>query len=365
MKRQTFRTALIAMCATLAFAPARAASEAEGGNDVATVAAPKATGPNRARIQEGVTRLIEDAGLIEDFNPKGPLPHLRRPHPALAGWDVSMVGDVLDRMLESFTGNAYRDTYIRWHLMWVVRKCSQQQIRDVGPTLKSLIDRMPPPVSGAGRPEYSYEPPGTGEELFWRHYGLSHAGDITIGIPPFDRTIGPPESFKYMSEAQIAAAKAKMEEAKTLEGTFKRTFDPEARAFNQRIASVNSLIREYRGELIYALIWTGDPKMARQVMKAIDHHARSGSGIAIDLINYFYRAAFSGALEFYDPPLRGQMSKQLKATAKAAERWSSYGGWERNLADYAFHLVQMLADETLYATDQAAPQASRRPWPDG
>ena len=365
MKRQTIRTALIAMCSALAIAPARAASAAEDGDEAAAVAAPSATDPKRAQIHEGVARLIEDAGRIEDFNPKGPLPHLRRPHPALAGWDASMTDDVLDRMLKPFTGNAYLDTYIRWHLMWVVRKCSQQQIRDVGPKLKSLIDRMPSPISGAGRAQYRYEPPGTGEELFWRHYRLSHAGDITIGIPPFDRTIGPPESFKYMSEAQIAAAKAKIEEAKTLEGKFERIFDPEARAFNLRIAAVNSLIREYRGELIYALIWTGDPKMASQVMKAIDRHVRNGSGIAIDLINYLYRAVFSGVLEFYDPQLRGQMSKQLKATAKAAEGWSTYGGWERNIADYAFHLVQMLADETLYATDQTAPKASRRPWPDG
>lgn len=305
-------------------------------------------------LTEAVERLVADSARTQKFKLDDPLPPVARPHPSLSRFKADMVGDVLARMVRPFTGGLYRDSYIRFHLLWVVKShASPAQLREHAGRLVQLVDGMPQEISGKYRDvkeRITFKPPGEGEKRYRRHRELIYAGDMTVGVPPFERKIHAPESFEYMSSNRIAEVKAKLAEAKRLEGTFERivTSDLKARAYNNRVWRIDNAIRSYRGELLYLIMWTGDPKMADRIMKAIDRHARKRSIIALDLIKYFYQAAFDGALQEYDADVRFRMSKQLKATARAVEGWREYADIHRNLADYAFHLIYMIRDDTLY-----------------
>lgn len=297
---------------------------------------------DRKRAIEAAIELIKaDAGRLPDYKVEGKPPHLTRPHPAVSGWTGDMAGDILKRMSRRLTGNDYQDTFIRWHLMWVIREKSLDHLEGQGRALVKLVDAMPPPVALEERPQWYHDP----EEVWQRYWSLYNSARAVIGIPPYEKRYDPPESFKYMEGERLEAAQTAYAQALDLQDQFKTITDYDAIAYNKRIRFVNWVVRQYRGELIYALMWTGDPQMAQFIMRAIDRHARRGTGLALDLLNFLYQASFDGALERYDQQTRNDMSRRLEQTARATESWQSYGGQERNFADYAFHMTHMLRDE--------------------
>ena len=303
----------------------------------------------REKMESAAEALIRDAQLLDQYEPNGEASHLSRPHPAIRDWEVDMLEEALRRMTKPFTGHDYRDAYIRWHLLWIVHQAQPDQIRGVTDHLINLVKQMPDLIRIPRRREFTVEP----ENVYGEYERLVHSGDVAVGIPPFEKSYAPPQSYAYLSQERVAQVKKNLARAKRLKGKFKLTRHHSAVAFNERARFVEWVIRQYRGELIYSLIWTGDRKVALMVMDAIDRHTRTESGIALDLLNFLYQAAFSGALDRYDPSVRQQMSKRLKATALSSQSWKTYGGQQRNFADYAFHMVYLLADETGLDADES------------
>lgn len=249
------------------------------------------------------------------------------------------------RMVRDFTGNEYRDTYIRWHLVSVLEeKAKQSDLRKMGPDLVKLVNNMPGPIKVPLKPTHKDVPP----EIARRYHQLMGQTYVwqTSGYPPFVKRsrIGPPKSFDLMPASRRAKAKKAYEEALALRGQWKRIHDREASRFNARIRKMNWVIRQYRGELIYLVLRTGDPKMLKVVTNAIEKHARQQNGIAFDLMAFMYRAAFDGVLEMYDGEDLAKVSKELERVARGKEEYLKWGGRERNFADYAFHMVHILRE---------------------
>ena len=315
-----------------------------GLGTVLTLSAPPSAAEEIAvRLDRAVTQLKNDAGKLAVYGLKDAEPQLRRPHGAVSGFGPDTAEAVLDRMMKPFTGNIYQDTFIRWHLMWIVKEAPQDVKRRSGTRIVKLINDMPPPTSLEARPEYIHSDPA----LWSKYRQLYESACAIIGIPPYEKRYTPPDSYAYMTPERRAEAEAAYAEALRVRELFTTTYDKDAAAYNRRIRFVNWVVRQYRGELIYTLIWTGDPKMALKIVRAVDRHARAGTGVALDLVNFLYQASFEGALDLYDTKTRVEMSRILEKTARAADHWREYGGQERNFADAAFHLVYLLKDESM------------------
>lgn len=260
----------------------------------------------------------------------------------------------IKRMRQDFTGNEYLDTYIRWHLMHAVRQARQSDRRKMGEDLVALIRQMPGPLNVPFRREWWWDPEPHYNEYI-RLAGHPPQAYITKGYPPYQHTVGPPESFKYMQpgakqayDQAMVVYKERLKVAEEYRKThpFRRVVDQKAVEFNRRLRQIRYIMRQYRGELIYALILTGDPKMAHLVFDEVDRQLRTeaGRGIAVDLLSFVYLAAFDGAMGLYDQQTLNELSAKLERTARANEGYFLYARRQRNFADYAFHLVHLLKD---------------------
>jgi hypothetical protein len=299
-----------------------------------------------AKLHKAVEQLLAESRALDKFEKDKakvvPL-NFSRPHPLLKDMGPEYAIDALQRMLQPMNtgpGAEFRDAYVRWHLMWVAKKASDADRAETGSRLMQLVKKMPGDLNVQGKQVYRHEP----EEIYAKYVGLANSGNTVVGYKPFERYIGPPESYKYFDAAKVAQVKANLEEAAKLKDKFKTIVDEDAAQWNQRVNFLNYIVRQYRGELIYALLLTGDPEMARTVMGEVDRLARAKNGVAFDLLAYFYLAAFDGAMSHYDQNVLVELSKKLEATARATEGYVSYGGAQRNFADYAFHLIYMLQD---------------------
>jgi len=303
-------------------------------------------------INQAMTQLRAEAEQIEKY--KGtvdPKPVFSRPHALVSSWDTSMAEDVLRAIVRPITGNDYQDTYIRWHMMDVLLKCQSGELRDVSELIVQLIKQMPGPVEAERMREHYDEPP----EIAAKYHQLINKASAVTGYPPYQKHVRPPASFKYHTNPE--QARKWWEEAQKLRPQWKRIRDPEAIARNRRIEQVNWIVRQYRGELLYALFYTGDPAMARLVFREVDRQLASDNDyIAYDLLSFVYKASFDGALGLYEPGVLNELANALERAARRAEGWKEIkqSHRRRNFADYAFHMVHMLRDEANYGSISAS-----------
>jgi hypothetical protein len=300
-----------------------------------------------AMLEKALEQLKAEAEALDKFEDTAPKLIFTRPHPAIAQWGADMAVPCLDRMMakpltREAKGSDYRDTYIRWHLMWVVKKASQEERERTGPRLVKLIKALPDGLSAPGKEEYRYEP----HDAWNKYVNLVHSGDVVVGYPPFQQVLNAPASYPHLSPEKVAEVKKNLEEAEAMKNSnaFKIITDPNAIKWNARVRELNYLVRQYRGELIYSLLLTGDPEMAKLVMSEIDRQASIKSGTAFDLMAFVYLAAFDGALNLYEQKTLTELSAKLEASARRMEGYMNYSGVPRNFADYAFHMIYMLRD---------------------
>lgn len=340
-----------APASTPAPAPAPGGKPAPAGSSAAAAASP---------LDRAVLELQKEAQDLDNYEKPDAPALFRRPHPAVSTIGGESTNEVLDRMLQPFTGNEYRDTYIRWHLLNVLTRTSQAERRPIGPKLLQLLQKMPGAISGKERQTHYYEPP----EIASKYFSLINSGNVVVGYPPFQRELAPPESYKEMDPERIARVKANLAEAALLRDKFKTIRDEKAVKWNERIRQVNYIIRLYRGELIYALLQTGDPEMLKAVFSEIEKQARAKNGVTFDLMAYVYLAAFDGVLDLYPGPVLMECSRKLESMAKVFEGYTRYGGMDRNFAEYAFHMIYMLreiADSDTSMISGRAPAESTSP----
>lgn len=315
---------------------------------ISTEAEKVAAAKDRAdHIEAGVEKLIAEANELEVVEDPKVRAHLSRPNPAVSTWEGTLAVDVLDRMLKRFTGNPYRDTYIRWHLMHVVKKVPPEQQEQIGSRLIKLIQKMPDPLQVALMIEHRNEPP----DVAGRYYQLRGSTHVRVGYPPFQMDYWGRDSLPHVNEKRKAEIEKALMEMQGLQ--WKRVNYSGAVAFNARVRKVNWIIRQYRGELIYEMLRTGDPKMISLVVNEIDRQVKAKQRVAFDLMSFMYLAAFDGHLEKYDDKILLDLSRRLENIARGAGGYLVYrtGGEDppsydhmrnRNFADYAFHMVYML-----------------------
>lgn len=339
----------------------------------------------RERLDKGFARLMDEAREIEAVAKPELRPVWSKPHPNLAGWGHDMAVATLDRMSASLTGNDYLDTYVRWHALVAVKKARQVDKRQMGPKLLKLLRDMPPSINVPFRPERYWDPIENYREyhrLLGNPGGGPQPPHVTIGYPPFQKTIGPPASYKYLGpevkaryEAQKAAWDAdgprrnaefarrrEIAEAFREKNPFRLVTDHQAIEYNRRVRQMNYILRQYRGELIYALLETGDPDTAKKFFIELDRQAGLNSGAALDLLAYVYLAAFDGVMGLYDDQTLKELSRALEITARKHDRYIQWAGQTRNFADYAFHLVFLLRDGGgFFVPVNELPQTAHKP----
>lgn len=335
----------------------------------------------RERFHAAVAKLVAEANDLDNFEAIKNPPVFTRPHPALKEFGPETATEALNYSLQQLAGNEYRDTYIRWHLLWVISKVPDDERKATGPKLTALARMLPGPLNVKARVEARWEP----QEIYDKYRAMvGHPPSlpnlqIVVGYPPFQRVIGPPESIKYLDAATLEnyerakaalpalqeAYKKRVAEAdKLYGGQFKYIRDEGAVAFNARLRAMTEVMRHYRGLLIYAMISSGDPETAKLVMAEVCKRAKAKDGITFDLLSYLYLAAFDGVLGRYDKATLQELSKMLESTARESQDYVSYGGATRNFADAAFHLIELLKDGGgFFEPDEApstTPQQGRR-----
>jgi len=292
------------------------------------------------RLRKAVAKLKAEAKQLDQYKSPTVPPVFKRPHPAINAMNSGDAIAVLGHMTSGFTGNKYLDTYINWHLIKVVQQGKQSDREEMGRQLIKLVQSMPGSISIPMKTEYTHEPPEAHREWAKRYYSLRKV----TGYPPYQKYVNPPASLELMNAAERAQANKTWAEALEWRKKFETIYDKEAKAFNDRIRFMNHALREYRGELIYEILRTGDPAMLELVVSTMDRQAKAKTGIQFDLLNYMYLAAFDGVLNLYSKEDLKKAGTALEKSARAHEAWVVYGRVKRNYADYAFHMVHMLRD---------------------
>lgn len=307
--------------------------------------------PASAALSAAVEKLLIEAKELDELeSPKNP-PVFTRPHPALVGIGSDQAAAVLDRMAEPFTGNEYRDTYIRWHLVEVLKQADAGSLRRQTQRIIKLLNAMPGPLQLPLLQEWKDEP----QEIANRYHQLNGQTRTVVGYPPFERVHYGKDALAYMDPERRTKAEAIVAEMERLRPMWKRAYDSKAMTRNDRVRRVNWVVRQYRGELVYSLMLTGDPSVLPKCVDAVAKSLKSQDRAAFDILSFMYLAAFDGVLNEYPREALQQTSAALKALGRSAEAYTLYrdgqaelSPWapqkERSFADYAFHLVYMLEE---------------------
>lgn len=321
----------------------------------------------RGDLESAVKQLTAEAKELDQFEDPKVTAVFTRPHPALTDIGGDYADEVLSRMARPFTGNEYRDTYIRWHLIDVVKRAPEGEMRKSGQKIIAIINQMPDALQADMKDEWRAEP-----EEIWREYSRLWSQTRTVvGYPPFERVYWAREALKYMTPDRVKQMEPVVKQMEDLRKKFKTITDRQAIKYNDRIRQVNWIVRQYRGELIYALLMTGDSSMLEKVVSEVGKRVKLKDRAAIDITSFIYLAAFDGVLSRYGQPDLQRIGKGLEAVAKSAESYERYtnGKFEpppwapRNVyrfSDYVFHLVKMLEEgPQLFLGPPAQTQAMR------
>jgi len=346
MTRRRFPSFVGVLAALCCAAPAAAQSDAE------------------AALDQFLATLRAEAAGVADFELAAAAPKFIRdyPHPNLPKLDPAAAGPAaLKRMSGALTGNAYGDAYVRWHLQPLVNDYLEQAFKvwlttgehtlapDARQKLADFYKTIPADSDKPWREESWYEP----RELEQQMVQLRTTTRVRIGVPPFERYVYEEEAVEHASPArrrEIEAAAAKIKEMRS---KLKLVKDAKAQQANMRQRETNKMLRDYRGQLLYALLQTGDAAALTMVGDEINKQARAKQYIAIELMKYLYRALYDGYLLLYDARALASLRSSLVATARTADAPAIYlvgedrpDAWVQpqhyNFADLAFHLIRVL-----------------------
>src|SRR5690606_18587445 len=140
------------------------------------------------------------------------------------------------------------------------------------------------------REEEWYEP----REVQAQISKLAQATRIRVGVPPFDRTVSGANALEYVTgdrRREIEQAIAQIE-ALRKQANVRRVQDKDAAEFNDRVSNLRTILRQHRGELLYALLRTGDPQAPVLVAEEINRQVRQGQHMAVELMKYLYTASY-------------------------------------------------------------------------
>ncbi|QNN21690.1 hypothetical protein HED60_05215 [Planctomycetales bacterium ZRK34] len=317
-----------------------------------------ATSARAESLDQVVERLTAEAKQLSELKDPKPRPVFKRPHIRLDNPEKH-VAEVLQTMSGKLTGNIYYDTYIRWHLIDQILHVESDDLSYQKDRIIALINNMPAGLSMPRKDEGHHEPPEPAAE-FWNLYWGD--GRVVIGYPPFQRVYHFEEALKHAPADRKAELEKIVKRMRELRKQFKWVPNPGAAQYNDRIEKMDWIIRSYRGELIYLLLRTGDPAVPGIVIREIGKQVEKKQRTALDLLNYLYMAALNGDLARYDQAVIENAGRALERLARSADGYQVYDTgpmsrdrfWSkqpRNFADYAFTIVHMMQNGSVYRLD--------------
>lgn len=315
---------------------------------------------NKDRLQATLQALKTEAGLIDNLSTGSPKPRFTRPHPALRSLGADMAIPVLIEMSRRLDSNDYRDTFIKWHLMYVVKKADRADRRAVADRLTRLLKEMPGQIKVGRREPYDDQP----EEIAEKYWKLWSESAVRTGYPPFVKTYHGRDAIQYVRADKKAEWTKMADELERLRKLWTRVPNRENIKFNSRVTEVKFIVRQYRGELIYEMLRTNDPKVLRLISDAIERNVKAKQTTAFDLLTYVYAATTDGVLSGFEQTDLEDFGRDIKRVARSSEGYaifqtsedfSPYKNRKRDFADYAFHLINMLENLDVNALPGAIP----------
>ncbi len=354
---------------------------------IGTLAAGRARASDAsAAFDDAVAQLTAEADRLDQLDAT-PAPHFTRPHPGLQGRQLEFAPLALDRIPQPFTGNAYHDAYVRWHLIETVKAWLDDRARaaddpaaaagegstngttrddpraaELREALTRLLRELPPELHGQKKAPGRFEP----EQVQREYLSLRRRTLVMVGYPPFERRLHGEEALAYMEPAKRKRLEPVVERMKQLERMRRWVEDPDAKRHNARIRDLDIAAREYRADVIYVLAQSGDPHLLRRAAAEITRQVRQRQRAAFDMMLHLYRAAFDGHLSRYGERALAELAGELRLAARSADGYFEYQhgdepppNWlqprQRNFADYAFHLIELASNPDLLADFRHRP----------
>jgi len=298
-------------------------------------------------------------------------PLFERPHP----WVKQLGPDHVLPMLKliasgNLTGDEYRDLYVKWHFIWLLRKAHEEDREATARILLEVLKTSPDDIDIKRRREEWDEPEENARKVQQAVQKAKNGmleptafnrGIVKTGVPPFRKTVFPPKSLELMKPAQRKAYEkyttqreelARIRREAKQKYPFKEMTDPSAIRFNRLLDRMSGVLRTFRGDVVYGVLVSGYEPALTVAVNAIERHAQAKRLIAFDLSVYFYKALFSGELARYDDAALQRAGAQLQRIAQQTDQWTVY---ERkrigrnqftkvnaNFGDFIFHLVLSL-----------------------
>lgn len=307
-----------------------------------------------SELNRAVKQLTEEANSLEDVEDR--TVQTRRPHPLVRNWGVQHTAEILAKIPDRFTGDDRRDAYVRYHLIYPVEqyfinamegwsKTGKYDVdSDIVRRVEALTRTLPGAIEAKRIATYHYEPP----EIYREFERLRNRTATTVGYPPFQQTYTGRAALPHVTGARRAEIEQLADQMEVLRKQFRRVPVPGAQAYNNRINSINIMMREYRCRVVYVLLQSGNPSYLQQVTKALEGQLGSNNLASFDLLDVMYRAVFDGYLAIYDPSTLERFGRDLERLGRQSPDWQTFeasgeegGSRTRNFAEYVFTLSQL------------------------
>ena len=294
----------------------------------------------------------------------------RRPHEEIRDLEPKMGLLVLLKMNANHTGNPHGDAYVQYHLMPVVNEMIQQHVEarlfgdaEVEPMpelvanqLEKLLRDAPLERMKSVRIEHKRTPP----ELWKEYYELRRSTRLTVGTPPFQRTVRLKDAERMATGARKREISQALQRIEQIRPQLKSERDTEGHWFNGRVRNFNRVSRRYMGDLLESLVASGSDQtfdlFANTIQSLLDNNNQS---IAYDLLDVFYGSIFKGYLRLYDRDQIDRLQRRIEGMANRHRNFADVHSGEeklqfradgqrmdvrRSFYDASFHLREMLRE---------------------
>ena len=316
-----------------------------------------------SRVDAAFTQLVNEANDLGTIKSPEHRAVFSRPHRVIDSLQPEDGAIVIPRLAEKLTGDPYGDTYIRWHCMPLVQAYFQALViqadgsephplpREVTNALRDLFKHLPPEAKARYVSPYTDE----GKEINAKIARLRAQTRITVGVPPFEKTYSGRAALPHMTPAARKKAEPIVEQIERLQDQVKQMRDRDIDRVNERYRDVTKAFREYRFDLAYAMVQSGDDALLNDLTAGITGLIRQRQRAGLDLTQALYKAMRDGYLGQYDDRTLTGLRARLSKAAASARPYEPYQRGDepvprdvkpemRSFAQYVAHMLDLLQD---------------------
>ncbi|MFW6336359.1 MAG: DUF4159 domain-containing protein, partial [Phycisphaeraceae bacterium] len=333
----------------------------------------------REKVNAAIESLTEEADRLmpdskQDMDEEAGSSRFKesRPHDAIAPLSAEMGLVVLQEMTQDFTGDSHADSYVRYHLMPIVDRMINEHFRRVvfgdkqGEKLPEFVagqlERLIREAPLRGKSGMSVERVREPADLWEEYNKLRGRTRITVGTPPFERTVHGKDALKVATGSKKQEIRDAMDRMAEIRPKLKQEEDTLARKYNNRVGDFNEANRRYLGDLLGALVASGSDEAFSLFASTMDRLlSDSNQLIAYDLLDVFYAAVFKGHLRLYSDRQLDQFQRRLEQlSSKYSQYRDVYRGdnkirfnlqgrrdLRRSFYDASFHLRRLLEEPVI------------------